>query len=307
MKTISYKSLYKHQQSISLIKSSQYKIHNIIKSTSLSQIKSPIFIDPRSKQDYEKGHIKDARNIPEFFTYLSMTSNIGISNLVSTFKGLLRSKGISNYDNLVFYEDYLGSLKGVSCRGSYLMNLFGYDNKKVFILSDGLDGVVKTNPELVEKGKEKEYKEGSFEIDKLNYNEFIGYQALYDQIRSNKSPVILDVRDNEEWVGLSSSPYGPDFTPRKGRISKSKHLLWTDLMKDSKDFREDKEIETIMKGLGIENKDEELVVYCFKGCRSSNSLVALKKAGYKNTKNYLGSWNEWSRILELPIDDKVLK
>jgi thiosulfate/3-mercaptopyruvate sulfurtransferase len=187
------------------------------------------------------------------------------------------------------------------------MNLFGYDKKKVFILGDGLEGVKKTSPNLIEKGKEKVSKEGNFDIKNVNTEEFIGYESLSNDLKSKKSLVVLDVRDNIEWVGLSSSPYGPDFTPRKGRISKSKHLLWTDLMKDSKDFREDKEIETIMKGLGIENKDEELVVYCFKGCRSSNSLVALKKAGYKNTKNYLGSWNEWSRILELPIDDKVLK
>jgi len=32
--------------------------------------------------------------------------------------------------------------------------------------------------------------------------------------------------------------------------------------------------------------------------------VALKKAGYGNLRNYLGSWNEWSRDMDLPIDDK---
>lgn len=30
--------------------------------------------------------------------------------------------------------------------------------------------------------------------------------------------VKLDVRDVDEWVGTSSSPYGVDFCPRKGRI-----------------------------------------------------------------------------------------
>ena len=30
---------------------------------------------------------------------------------------------------------------------------------------------------------------------------------------------ILDARDVDEWIGDSSSPYGKDFCPRKGRIS----------------------------------------------------------------------------------------
>ena len=34
----------------------------------------------------------------------------------------------------------------------------------------------------------------------------------------------LDVRDVDEWIGTSSSPYGPDFAPRKGRIPGAKCL-----------------------------------------------------------------------------------
>ena len=30
--------------------------------------------------------------------------------------------------------------------------------------------------------------------------------------------VLLDVRDIDEWIGDSSSPYGRDYAPRKGRI-----------------------------------------------------------------------------------------
>lgn len=29
---------------------------------------------------------------------------------------------------------------------------------------------------------------------------------------------LLDNRDKDEWLGESSSPYGKDFAPRKGRI-----------------------------------------------------------------------------------------
>jgi thiosulfate/3-mercaptopyruvate sulfurtransferase len=283
-----------------------FDFHNLINCQDLKKIKSPVFIDTRSKEDFEKGHVKDAVNIPQFFTYLAESSPTGLTTLKQTFKDLLQEKGINGNEHLVFYEDYLGSLKGVSCRGYYLMKLFGYDSNKIHILEDGLDGIKKNNPEIIESGTEKLTKpKGSFEP-KLNEEMHVRYNDLQQKLTSDNKPVLIDVRDLEEWKGLSSSPYGPDFTPRKGRILGAKHILWTDLMKDNRSFKPNKEIEDICKSIGIENKDKEIIVYCFKGCRSSNSLVALKKAGYKNVKNYLGSWNEWSRKLELPIDDQKI-
>ena len=45
-----------------------------------------------------------------------------------------------------------------------------------------------------------------------------------------------------------------------------------------------------------------VVLYCFKGARASNTLVALKEAGVENVTLYFGSWNEWSRDPSLPIE-----
>jgi thiosulfate/3-mercaptopyruvate sulfurtransferase len=45
-----------------------------------------------------------------------------------------------------------------------------------------------------------------------------------------------------------------------------------------------------------------VVLYCFKGARASNTLVALKEAGIENVTLYFGSWNEWSRDPSLPIE-----
>ena len=38
--------------------------------------------------------------------------------------------------------------------------------------------------------------------------------------------VKLDTRDVDEWIADSSSPYGKDFCPRKGRIPGAVWLEW---------------------------------------------------------------------------------
>ncbi len=43
-------------------------------------------------------------------------------------------------------------------------------------------------------------------------------------------------------------------------------------------------------------------LYCFKGARASNTLVALREAGVHDVRMYFGSWNEWSRDESLPIE-----
>ncbi|CAI8010274.1 Thiosulfate sulfurtransferase [Geodia barretti] len=50
----------------------------------------------------------------------------------------------------------------------------------------------------------------------------------------------------------------------------------------------------------------DVIVYCFKGARASNTYLALKDAGFENVSNYFASWNEWSRDDKLEIDSKLL-
>ena len=45
----------------------------------------------------------------------------------------------------------------------------------------------------------------------------------------------------------------------------------------------------------------EIVAYCHSGSRSALATLALRSAGYC-ARNYAGSWHEWSRHVELPIE-----
>jgi thiosulfate/3-mercaptopyruvate sulfurtransferase len=70
-------------------------------------------------------------------------------------------------------------------------------------------------------------------------------------------------------------------------------------------FHDPEAIRKACAELGI-NADSKVFIYCFKGARASNTFVALQEAGIKDLKIYFGSWNEWSRNFDLPIDEGVL-
>ena len=141
-------------------------------------------------------------------------------------------------------------------------------------------------------------------------NTFMATKEAMIEALDSSDVKLLDNRDKVEWTGESSSPYGVDFAPRKGRIPGAKWIEWYDFMEtgDGNEISHFKSPETIRnicaeRGLQI---DDDIIIYCFKGARASNTCIAMKMAGFKKIRNYYGSWNEWSRDMSLPIDDKVL-
>ena len=116
---------------------------------------------------------------------------------------------------------------------------------------------------------------------------------------------LLDVRDVDEWIGESSSPYGKDYCPRKGRIPGAVWLEWYRMMKPTAEgprFKSKDEILAECATVGI-TPNTPVYLYCFKGARASNTFLALKNAGVKDVRMYFGSWNEWSRDPSLPIEE----
>ena len=69
-------------------------------------------------------------------------------------------------------------------------------------------------------------------------------------------------------------------------------------------FKSADEITEILAQQGI-GKDDDIIIYCFKGSRASNTFAALKMAGFTKLRNYLGSWYEWSANDSLPIEQPM--
>ena len=99
---------------------------------------------------------------------------------------------------------------------------------------------------------------------------------------------ILDVRTREE----ASGERGYACDPRQGRVPGARHLDVRELLGRSP--------EEVRELVGLPD-GAEIVAYCHSGQRSAAAVEALRSAGY-DARNYAGSWHEWSRREDLPLE-----
>jgi thiosulfate/3-mercaptopyruvate sulfurtransferase len=104
---------------------------------------------------------------------------------------------------------------------------------------------------------------------------------------------LLDVRTPDEFSGRR----GSQCDPRQGHIPGARNL----------------DVGELFAGPGLPASPErvrelvglpegtEIVAYCHSGSRSALATLALRAAGYA-ARNYAGSWHEWSRHDELPLE-----
>jgi thiosulfate/3-mercaptopyruvate sulfurtransferase len=260
--------------------------------------KETIIIDTREPEDYIINHIPGAVNIYDIFTYLSTKENGGYEAMRRYFTKVFGDAGISGREKIIVYEDAMDNGYGRSCRGCFILNHLGHKNATV--LHGGYQAWLNKNLPITKEIPK--VKKKLFDVN-VDHAIIITQEEMFAAL-NDPEIIILDCRDHAEWVAISSSPYGPDFAPRKGRIPGAIWIEWYNAMHYVDDipwFKEPDELKKVYAKAGI-NEESKVYIYCFKGARTSNTFIAMKMAGIKNVRNYLGSWNEWSRDFSLPIE-----
>lgn len=256
-----------------------------------------VVIDTRDADTYAASHVPGAVNLREIFTYLATSTAEGLQALKATFAQHFGAAGLSGAETAVFYEDALNTGFGQSCRGYYLLTWLGYP--KVLVLNGGFPAwkaaglPTSTDAAVPRPATFPDLPTADVMLTKEQVQAALGTKT-----------VLLDVRDVDEWTGESSSPYGKDFAPRKGRLPGAKWIEWYRFMKPGAQGPQMKsalEVQAECATAGIAPSDT-VYLYCFKGARASNTFMALKQAGFSDVRMYFGSWNEWSRDPSLPIE-----
>ncbi|MDX6507415.1 MAG: thiosulfate/3-mercaptopyruvate sulfurtransferase [Gaiellaceae bacterium] len=147
-------------------------------------------------------------------------------------------------------------------------------------------------------GWPEELEQGAVELQKTKTTLELDLQAVptWEELRDrldDPSLTLLDVRTEDEYRGRSGYPCDP----RQGHIPGARLL----------------EVERLFAGPGRPHEaaglrdllglpdGAEIVVYCHSGSRSALGALALRAARY-DARNYPGSWHEWSRHEDLPLE-----
>ena len=189
--------------------------------------------------------------------------------------------GVTGEERLVLYDrgDCVGA--AASAQAALLAG-----HRRVSVLAEGFagwPGEVETG--AVELQKTKPSLEPSLETVPT-------WQELRDRL-DDQNLTILDVRTPEEYSGKTGSPCDP----RQAHIPGARLLEYERLYAGpGKPLAPEqvREVAALPEGA-------EIVVYCHSGSRSALAALALRAAGY-DARNYPGSWHEWSRHDELPVE-----
>jgi thiosulfate/3-mercaptopyruvate sulfurtransferase len=193
------------------------------------------------------------------------------------FEALMRRIGVSRDTTVVFYGD---RNNWWATYAFWVFQLFGHDKAKIM---DG--GRIKWVNEKRELSRETP-----------RYPE-TGYQA--------RKPLV-DVRSPAENTGerLHMPEYPNEGALRGGHIPGAANIPWARAVNpDDGTFKTAEELRALYENEARITPEDDVIVYCRIGERSSHTWFVLTHLlGYKQVRNYDGSWTEWGNLVGVPIE-----
>jgi thiosulfate/3-mercaptopyruvate sulfurtransferase len=129
-------------------------------------------------------------------------------------------------------------------------------------------------------------------------------RAFRDQVVAHLGRPLIDVRSPGEYTGelLHMPDYPQEGALRGGHIPGARSVPWSRAAAGDATFRTRAELEAIYAGEAELRPDDDVVVYCRIGERSSHTWFVLHHLlGYPQVRNYDGSWTEWGNTVRVPI------
>jgi thiosulfate/3-mercaptopyruvate sulfurtransferase len=260
----------------------------LLKLANNSQIK---IVDFRKPEIYSEAHIKGALNIwrPDIedssYPYGGMMAN---SEKIEKLFGDL---GIANTNTIVIYDD-----NGLCDASRMWWILQNYDFTEVRLLNGGFNAWKTINGEV--SAEIPKIQKTTFKlVENPSMRYYISKESLVTAL--NGEALILDTRTEDEYSGKRQKKGAA----KGGRIPKSVLLDWSNAVnyEGDKKMKSVADLKNIYEPL-FPSKEDTIIVYCHSGVRSAHTTFVLTQLlGYKNVKNYDGSWTEWSHFEDLAI------
>jgi thiosulfate/3-mercaptopyruvate sulfurtransferase len=214
------------------------------------------------------------------------------------FEKLMSKIGVTPDTTVVFYGD---KNNWWACYAYWVFQLFGHKNAKV--MDGGRVKWVKEGREMLRetpKFPQTNYKASERDDKKI--------RAFREQVLQhvNSNLPLVDVRSPDEYSGkrLHMPDYPNEGALRGGHIPGAKSIPWAKAINpDDGTFKTADELREIYEKESNLKPDDDIIAYCRIGERSSHTWFVLTNLlGYKNVRNYDGSWTEWGNLVGVPIE-----
>jgi len=242
---------------------------------------------------YEKGHINGAVG---WNWTTDLHAKVGRDYLSrQELSDLLSRAGVSDNTTVVLYG---GNNNWFAAYAYWILKLRGFDNVK-----------------LVNGGRKKwelESRELTQDVPSypasgitLTAPEREDIRAFRDQVLSKLGDAkFVDVRSPEEYRG---EKLAPDHLPQEqaqvpGHIPGAANIPWGKAANDDGTFKTADELKALYEAEGVTDTNQ-VIAYCRIGERSSHTWFALTELlGFKDVKNYDGSWTEYGSLVGAPVE-----
>jgi thiosulfate/3-mercaptopyruvate sulfurtransferase len=245
-----------------------------------------VILDIRSKEEYDKGHIKGAINLPGK-KYL-FTPKTKLMPRLNTLRKTFSNVGIDNDSLVVAYynEDYF-----LSARLVWILEVLGHKN--VGMLEYSYGDFIKNNFQIETQATTANKKSFIPMIDSQQI------QTKLTTLLSIGKKTIIDGRAKDQYLGLDSK------SKRYGHIPSAKNYACSANYSKTKVGTKIKSFDKLKDIYKDIPKDKEVILYCQGGAESALNYLILKHFGYK-VSVYDGSWQEWGNDDSLPIENPSL-
>jgi thiosulfate/3-mercaptopyruvate sulfurtransferase len=214
------------------------------------------------------------------------------------FERLMSRIGVTPDTTVVFYGD---KNNWWACYAFWVFQLFGHKKAKVM---DG--GRVKWQKENRPLNQDvPSYPAAKYQAKNRNDK---AIRAFRGDVMSHlkKRGQLVDVRSPEEYAGtrMHMPDYPNEGALRGGHIPGAKSVPWARAINpDDGTFKTAAELKQLYEQDQKLSSKKETIAYCRIGERSSHTWFALTYLlGFKNVRNYDGSWTEWGNLVGVPIE-----
>jgi thiosulfate/3-mercaptopyruvate sulfurtransferase len=214
------------------------------------------------------------------------------------FEALASRLGITPETTVVFYGD---KNNWWATYALWVFQLFGHTNAKIL---DG--GRLKWTQEGRELTRDvPSYPATTYTAPERDDTRIRAFRDEVLRHQEAKKPLV-DVRSPAEYSGEKTHmpEYPQEGVLRGGHIPGAKNVPWARAANpDDGTFKSAEELRAIYEQEQGLKPDDDIIAYCRIGERSSHTWFVLTYLlGYKNVRNYDGSWTEWGNSVGVPIE-----